>query len=201
MASDLLHQRAFRPGGNCHLASVQPHVAPLDSFRGQCPQRSEVLCQANGNDDFRQLVRRRQPHQTQTGAGRRMDARGPADRADGHRHFEGTLQRAVCPDRPAAERSIPAGAGRIRMGSGLDGSPVVAGGDDDRVDPVHDSFVVGRRPVGIGGGEGPGFHDPGADALSGEVAEGQRVRRNPAARPARRRSAKLKGCAGAPVRR
>jgi hypothetical protein len=67
------------------------------------------------------------------------------------------------------------------MGAGLDRSPVVAGGDDNGVDTVHDALVVRRRPIRVDGGEGPGLDDPVAHALAGELGEGQRRHGNPAA--------------------
>ena len=59
------------------------------------------------------------------------------------------------------------------MGPGLDGAPVVTGGDDHRIDAVHDAFVVRRRTVGISGGKGIRLHNSVGDIVSGEIVKSE----------------------------
>jgi branched-chain amino acid transport system permease protein len=84
---------------------------------------------------------------------RRCAPRGPACRGGHHRRLRpcaGTEH--ARPDR--AGRALP---GRVARGmgvrTGLHGAGVVAAGQHDRVDAVHDTLVVGGGAVGVGVGE------------------------------------------------
>src|SRR3546814_2289361 len=50
----------------------------------------------------------------------------------------------------------------------LDGAPVIAGGDNNGVDAVHDAFVVGGGPIRVDGGESVCVDDTLDDILAGE---------------------------------
>ena len=69
------------------------------------------------------------------------------------------------------------------MSARLDGAPVVAGSDDDRVHAVHDALVVGRCPVGVHGGEGVSGDNAIPDLFPGEIVKSQLVHRNGAPGP------------------
>src|SRR5690606_23035384 len=55
------------------------------------------------------------------------------------------------------------------MGAGLDRPPVVARGDDDGIDAVHDAFVVRGSAIRIHGGEGIGIYDAVYDVVAAVV--------------------------------
>ncbi|MNW14533.1 hypothetical protein D3C71_2127780 [compost metagenome] len=55
--------------------------------------------------------------------------------------------------------------------------PVIAGGDDHRVDPVHDAFVVRGGAVGVDGGKGVGIQNAFDDLLAAALLGGQGLRR------------------------
>ena len=56
------------------------------------------------------------------------------------------------------------------MRTGLDGPPVVAGRERERVNTVHDALVVRRRPVRVGARNIARENDPVTDDLRAEVA-------------------------------
>ncbi len=64
------------------------------------------------------------------------------------------------------------------MRARFDGAPVVAGRDHHRVDAVHNALVVRRRPVGVGGSEGPRLKYSLRDLLARVPVERQRVLRD-----------------------
>ena len=53
--------------------------------------------------------------------------------------------------------------GGVGVGGGFQGAPVLTSGDGDRVDAIHDSFVVRRRAVGVVCGHLPRFYDPASN--------------------------------------
>ena len=63
-------------------------------------------------------------------------------------------------DPPGGERAVAAGAAGVGVRPRLDRAPVVAGGDREGVDAVHDPLVVGGRAVRVGGGELVGVEHP-----------------------------------------
>ena len=87
----------------------------------------------------------------------RVHAQRAADGADGQRQLDAAdeVARAVVGDAPGGERAVAAvpPCGGEGVGAGLDGAPVVAGGDDHGVDAVHDALVVRGGAVGIELGE------------------------------------------------
>ena len=62
-------------------------------------------------------------------------------------------------------------AASVSVRAGFHRAPVIAGGDDDRIDAVHDALVVRGGAIRVDGGEGVGvqnaFDDFGAAALLG----------------------------------
>ncbi len=110
-----------------------------------------------------------------------MHFRGSADGADGHRQGHGAAQVAVGVHVPVGQRAVLAVAGRVGMGAGLDGPPVVAGGDAYRVDAVHDALVMGGGAPGVDHGEGVGLGDELGRLPAGDARLLQRGRRNEAA--------------------
>jgi hypothetical protein len=42
----------LRARGNGHLPGMQAHVPALDTLSSQCPQRRQILSQANGYHNF-----------------------------------------------------------------------------------------------------------------------------------------------------
>ena len=72
------------------------------------------------------------------------------------------------------------------MGGGLDGSPVVAGGNGYRIHTVHHSFVVGGGPIGIHGGQIGREDDAVTNLLAGEAFTFQVFDRDPDAGALRR---------------
>ena len=58
----------------------------------------------------------------------------------------------------------------VSVNARLDGAPVVSGGDQDRVDAVHDALVVGRAAIRVEIGEERGFLD-GATELGRDVRD------------------------------
>lgn len=53
------------------------------------------------------------------------------------------------------------------MGGGFDGSPIVASGQRECIDAIHDAFVVGGGPIGIGQGQIVGEYDAIAYLFAG----------------------------------
>ena len=62
----------------------------------------------------------------------------------------------------------------VGVGAGLDGAPVVAGGERHGVDAVHDALVVGGGAVRVDVGEVGGDDDAVAHALAGEALARER---------------------------
>ena len=121
-------------------------------------------------------------HQLERGARRGVHARGPADDADRHRHFQRADQVALAVFAPGAQRGVAPAARGVGVRPGFDRAPVVAGGDHHRVHAVHDALVVRGGAVGIGGGEGPGLDDPIPHLLGGILVKGQLIQPDGAAR-------------------
>ena len=117
-------------------------MSTLYAFGRQRPQRAEVLRQAHGHGNFCQLLGGFHAKDAQRQLGQRMGFRCAAHQAHGHGHFQSTDQiarRVFFPGGQGAVMTIAAGIG---VGARLDRSPVIARGNDQRVDPVHDAFVV-----------------------------------------------------------
>src|SRR5581483_7348372 len=93
-------------------------------------------------------------------------------------HLDRSLERAVGARAPGGERAVAAvraARGGERVRARLDAAPVVAGGDGDGVDAVHDALVVRRRAVRIELGEARRRDDAVAHARAVELAVGQKL--------------------------
>ena len=134
-------------------------MAALDAFSGQGAQGSQVLRQPNRNQDLGQLGGTGDAHQFESGTRCWMDACGPTHRACSHRHFECADQVAVCILTPAAQAGIGPTAAGIGMRSGFDGAPVIAGGQGNGINAVHDAFIMRGGAVGVHCGKGPSGND------------------------------------------
>ena len=150
----------------------------LDALGGQRPQRGQVLGQADRDHHLGQFPSGPHVQDLEGDAGRGVGPGGSADGSDRHRHLQPTDQVALLVPAPGGKAGVLARAGGVGVRACLNGPPVLPGGDGDCVHSVEDPLVVGRRPVGIDGGEGPGLDDPLHHPLAGEVVEGQRVGRN-----------------------
>src|SRR2546426_785523 len=150
---DLGHPVDFLADGpDCrrHVARMERHVPALNAFGRQRSEGPEVLRQPDRGDHLREFLRRLHPEEPDIRLRGRMDRGGAADQADRHRQFDRPDEISVAVFLPRSEGAVPAGLPRrVRMGPGLDGPPVVPGGHDDRIDPVHDSLVVRRAPERI----------------------------------------------------
>ena len=78
---------------------------------------------------------------------------------------------------PFRERRVAAVPAGVRVRTGLDGPPVVAGRDDDRIDAVHDSLVVRGRAVGVHGRERVRVEDAFGHVVAAVLRRRQHVRR------------------------
>ncbi len=174
---------AHGAGGHGDLPGVQGHVAGLDALGGQRPQRGQVLGEADADGDGRQVPGGRHAEHLQARLRRGVTAGRPADGAEGKRQGERPGEIAGIVDGPRAERSIATVARGVGVRAGLGGAPVVAGGDHDRVDPVHDALVVRGGAVGVDGRQRCGLGDAPGDEGTGHTVTLDRRRRHPAARP------------------
>src|SRR5712691_4102858 len=174
----LLHQNlgdsinffADGPDRRRDVARMERHVPALNAFRRQRPEGREVLRQPHRGDHLREFLGRLHPEQADVGLRGRMDRGGAADQADRHRQLDRPDKISVTVLLPRREGAVPAGLPcRVRVGPGLDGPPVVPGGHDDRIDPVHDSLVVRRAPERIRIRERVRLQDALDDVLSGDV--------------------------------
>ena len=91
--------------------------------------------------------------QAHGGLGGGVRAGRSADEADRERHLERADEVAVGILLELRERGVPAVAGGVRVATGLDRAGVVARGQHDGGDAVHDALVMGGRPVRVGLGE------------------------------------------------
>jgi hypothetical protein len=157
---------------------MQCHVPLLDAFGGQRTKRAHVLRQTDGNGDFRQLLRTLHAKYLQGRSRSGMGLGGTADEAERHRHLNGADEIALAIDFPIGERGVAAGARGPDMGAGLDGAPVIAGGDHHGIDTVHDALVVGRSAVGIDDRKRTGLDDAAGDPLAIIFLGLQRLRRH-----------------------
>src|SRR5438445_5727358 len=99
-----------------------------------------------------------------------MDRGGAADQADRHREFDRPDEISVAVFLPRRQGAVPTGLPRrVRVGTGLDGPPVVPSRHDDRVDAVHDALVVRGAPERIRIRERVRLQDALDDVLSGDV--------------------------------
>src|SRR5207302_3689062 len=112
------------------------------------PQRREVLPQADRRHHAGQLARRPYAEQPETEPRPPVQLEVPADGADRERQLRPSDQ-LVALDLPAAERSVATGARGMGVRARLEAAPVLAGGERDRVDAVHEALVVGRGAVRV----------------------------------------------------
>ncbi len=112
-----------------------------------------------------------------------MDSGGASDDADCHGHLQCTDQVSLGVAAPGAQGGVATAAGGVGVRPGFDGAPVVARGDDHRVDAVHDAFIMRGGAVRVSGGKRPGGDDPVAHCLGAEVIECQLSQWDGAARP------------------
>ena len=149
LVEDLLR----RAGRRDDAARVQRHVTLLDAFGRERADRGEVLREADGRHDLRELRGRVDAEQAQIQRHRRIRLDRRTDDADLDRHLDAAAQVAFLVGPPVRQRRVAAAARGIGVRAGLDRAPVVAGRDRDRVDAVHDAFVVRRGAVRIDGRE------------------------------------------------
>ena len=91
------------PADDRDVAGVQRHVAALDAFGGQRPQRRHVLRQADGDGDLGQLLRRLHAEDPAAPAARSGCVLvAPPTSADRHRHLERADQAPGLVDFPAS---------------------------------------------------------------------------------------------------
>src|SRR5436309_2844095 len=176
---DLSHAvDSLADGPDCrrHVARMERHVPALNAFGRQRSEGREVLRQPDRGDHLREFLRRLHPEEPDIRLRGRMDRGGAADQADRHRHFDCPNEISVAVSLPRREGAVPAGLPRrISVGTGLDGPPVVPGRHDDRVDAVHDSFVVRRAPERVGVRERVRLEDSLDDVLSRDVLGPDRI--------------------------
>ena len=158
---------------------MQRHVSALYALGGKGAKRTQVLRQTDGDGDLAELLRRCDPENLQGKPRQRMRPGGTAHQADRHRQFDAADQGADAILLPARERCVRAAAAGISMGPGLDRPPIVAGGNDHRVDAVHDPLVVGGGAIGVDGGQRVGVEDRFDDFRAAAPAGRQRVWRDP----------------------
>ena len=155
----LIEDRRRRPGGTGDAAGVQGHVILLNAVGGKRPQGGEVLRQTHRRHHFGKLRGRLHTKNlmvdAHTGVGFERAALG----AHLHGDFDLALQIPRLVAAPLGQRGVAALAGGVGVGGGLDGPPVVAGGDGHSIDPVHDALVVGGGSVGVHQGKVAGQHD------------------------------------------
>ena len=156
---DLLDLVTHRTRDQRDIASVQGHVAALNAFGGQGAQCAHVLCQTDGGGDFAQLLRGLHVHDLERQTGQRVRLGRAADQTDGHWQLDRADQCAGVVLFPGGERGVVTVAAGIGVRAGFHRAPVVAGGDDDRIDAVHDALVVRGGAVRIDGREGVRVQD------------------------------------------
>src|SRR2546421_9279580 len=170
---DLSHAIDFLADGpDCrrHVARMERHVPALNAFGRQRSEGPEVLRQADGGDHLREFLRRLHPEEADIRLRGRMDRGGAADQADRHREFDRPDEISVAVFLPRRQGAVPTGLPRrVRVGTGLDGPPVVPGRHDDRVDAVHDALVVRGAPERIRIRERVRLQDALDDVLSEDV--------------------------------
>ena len=133
-----------------HAARVQRHVAGLDPVGGERPERGKVLRQADGRHDLGKLRGSLHAKQAQVHGDAGVRLQRATDYADLHGHFDAAPEVAGIVFPPFGQRTVPAMAGGVGMGTRLDGPPVVTGRQRHGIHAVHDALVVGGGPVGIG---------------------------------------------------
>ena len=128
---------------------MQGHVTALDTLSGQGTQGGHVLCQSHGHRDLGQFRGAFYIKQSKGRAGGGVRFGGAADQAKCHRHFQSADKLAVAVKFPARQGRITARTAGKGMGAGFNGPPVIAGGNDNRINAVHDAFVVGGGAIGV----------------------------------------------------
>ena len=180
---DVVEQRFGHAGGGDDATGVQRHVALLDAFRGQRAERRKVLGKPDGRHDFSQLhggFHTQQPHVQRRG---RIGLQRSADGAHLDRHLDAAAEVAFLIGPPLRERRVAVPASRIGVGTGFNGTPVVARSDGDGIDAVHDPLVVGGRPVRIHRRKVRRDNNSVANLFAGVVVASQCRVRNRAPRP------------------
>ena len=74
----------LRSGGGSDVAGVQPHVSALDTLTGQNADRSQVLRQADCQDDAGEFLGALDAEHLDCGLRYGVHFGGPADEADRH---------------------------------------------------------------------------------------------------------------------
>ncbi len=87
-----------------------------------------------------------------------MYFRCPTNEANGHGQLYCSDQIPVLVLFPVSERAIASHSRSVGMGSCLNCPEIVPGGNDHGADTVHDSLIVGRCPVWVRIGKGPGIY-------------------------------------------
>jgi len=99
-----------------------------------------------------------------------MRGRRPADDAGWNRQFNRADQIAVGVTIPGGQRAVLPAARRVGVRGGFRAAPIVRGRHHDRVDAIHDPFVVRRRAVRIDLREYLGFDDVANDLIAQSFA-------------------------------
>ena len=183
---DIVKQRFGHARGGDDAAGMQRHVALLDALGGQRPKRREVLSESDRRHDLSQLRGGFHAQQAHIQRRRGIGFQGAADGAHLDRHLDAAAQVAILVGPPLGERRIALSAGRVGMRPGLDGAPVVARGDGDGVDAVHNPLVVGGRPVRVHRRKVGRDDDAVADLFARVVVSSQRRVGNRAPGPGER---------------
>ena len=102
-----------------------------------------------------------------------------ANQADRHRQFDAAAQVARSSFLPAREGAVALLPATVAVRARLYGAPVVAGRDDHRVNPVHDTLVVRRDAERVGARE-----RIGSDAAVHDLCAAEEFRRPGRGRPA-----------------
>ena len=167
--------------GEGDAPGMHGHVPSLNAFRSEGTDCGQVLGEPHGCGNPSQIRCALNLHDLQAGLGDPVYGHAASNDPDRHRKLEfaryktAVLRLLEPPDRQRLVGSITAGES---VGPGLDASPVVTRGKDDRVYPVHDSLVVGGGPVGVQFGEARGGHDAFGHSFGGKVFRDKGVHRN-----------------------
>ena len=132
---------------------MERHVILLNTVGGECAQGCKVLRQPDDAHDTGERGSIGSAEQPVVDPYAWVGLQGAANGADLHWHFQFADQGAVGANEPAGEGLVATGAGRVGMGCRFDGAPVVARRDGNRIHPVHDALVMGRRPIRIDQGQ------------------------------------------------
>ena len=157
---------------------MQRHVPALDALGDERPQRRQVRGEPDRRHDRGQLARARDAEHAERQPHARVRVHDGAHRRDGHRQLDRADQ-VFLVDRPGGERAVGAAPARVGVRARLDRAPVVAGGDGERVDAVHDALVVRGGAVRVGGGQVIGVHHPLGHLGPRHAVARQRLQRHP----------------------